>query len=143
MNQSQRERLAVALSRCVEAVLREDPSRVRQVLEQTLLEVMNQVSTTPSRPAEPLDEAPHRKQLAGFLDAMVLAGGVLGRRSGFNLARRLFGDKAPSAERWLLDQGLVDLTEEDAYQITEQGMGYLEKHGEGKAKAYVGFSLKK
>ncbi|HEY9899239.1 MAG TPA: hypothetical protein V6D00_08670 [Pantanalinema sp.] len=157
MNQSQRERLALVLSRAMQAALTESPERVREVLEETLRELGGGApSAAPARqpgrrapltPARepmpsyvpPLNEAENRKQLVGFLDVMVMASGIVGRRTADRLGRKVFGDRVHSAERWMLDQGLIQPTEDEALQLTEDGLRYLEKHRDSKFKSYVGF----
>ncbi|MNX80463.1 hypothetical protein D3C86_1121250 [compost metagenome] len=156
MNQSQRERLALVLSRAMQAALTESPDRVREVLEETLRELGGAPSTAPARqpgrraplaPARepmpsyvpPLNEAENRKQLVGFLDVMVMASGIVGRRTADRLLRKIFGDRVHSAERWMLDQNLVQPTEDEALQLTEEGLRYLEKNRDSKFKSYVGF----
>lgn len=152
MNQSQRERLALVLSRAMQAALTESTDRVREVLEETLRELGGPERPrhhAPRRPAyvpepEPAYEAPFveaesRKQLVGFLDVMVMASGTVGRRTTDRLGRKIFGDRARSAERWMLQQGLIQHTEDEAYRLSDEGLRYLEKHRENRHKSYVGF----
>ena len=152
MNQSQRERLALVLNRAMQAVWTESADRVREVLEESLRELgglERPRPISPRRPAyvpepEPVYEAPFveaesRKQVVGFLDVMVMASGTVGRRTTDRLGRKIFGDRARSAERWMVQQGLIQHTEDEAYRLTDEGLRYLEKHRENKHKSYVGF----
>lgn len=158
MNQSQRERLALVLSRAMQAALTESPERVREVLEETLRELGGEARPPreprqgrggrPPRERErereyepeiPFNEAESRKQLAGFLDVVVMASGTLGRFTADRLGRKIFGDRARGAERWMLKEGLIQPTEDGALQITEEGLRYLDSNREGRYKSYVGF----
>lgn len=156
MNQSQRERLALVLSRAMQAALTESPERVREVLEETLRELGAEPKAPqgprqgrggrPPREREreyepeiPFNEPESRKQLAGFLDVLVMASGTLGRLTADRLERKIFGDRARGAERWMLGQGLIQPTEDSALQITEEGLRYLDSHREGRFKSYIGF----
>lgn len=156
MNQSQRERLALVLSRAMQAALTESPERVREVLEETLRELSGEPAPPraprqgrggrPPREREreyepeiPFNEAESRKQLAGFLDVVVMASGTLGRFTADRLERKIFGERARGAERWMLKEGLIQPTEDGALQITEEGLRYLDGHREGRFKSYVGF----
>lgn len=156
MNQSQRERLALVLSRAMQAALTESPERVREVLEETLRELSGGPRQPqaprqgrggrPPREREreyepeiPFNEAESRKQLAGFLDVLVMASGTLGRYTADRLERKIFGERARGAERWMLKEGLIQPTEDGALQITEEGLRYLDSHREGRFKSYVGF----
>lgn len=158
MNQSQRERLALVLSRAMQAALTESPEKVRDVLAETLRELTAEAPAAreprqggrrerpyaPAREPEPVYEAPFneadsRKQVAGFLDVLVMASGVLGRRTSDRLLKKAFGDRARGAERWMLQQALIQPTEDEALQLTDEGLRYLDKNREGKHKSYVGF----
>jgi hypothetical protein len=158
MNQSQRERLALTLSRAMQAALTESPDRVRAVLEDTLRELEAEPAAAPARRREqprrapravepepaydvPFNESESRKQLVGFLDVAVMASGILGRRTTDRLARKIFGDRARSAERWMLQQGLIQPTDDDALQLTDEGLRYLDKYRETKTRSYVGFEV--
>lgn len=155
MNQSQRERLVLVLSKAMQAALTDSPERVRQALEESLRELGEPERTAPrqgrrvgtatrERAVEsayeaPFNEAESRKQVVGFLDVIVMASGTLGRRTADRLLERVFGERARSAERWLLQQGLVLPSEDEALQVTEEGLRYLDRHRETKHKSYVGF----
>jgi len=157
MNQSQRERLALVLSRAMQAALTESPERVREVLEETLRELSGEKAPQPPRqgrggrpprererereyePEIPFNEAENRKQIAGFLDVAVMASGTIGRFTSDRLERKIFGDRARGAERWMVKEGLIQPTEDGALQITEEGLRYLDSHREGRYKSYVGF----
>ncbi len=158
MNQSQRERLALVLSRAMQAALTESPERVREVLEETLRELSGgeRPAQAPRQgrggrpprererereyePEIPFNEAESRKQLAGLLDVLVMASGTIGRYTADRLERKIFGDRARGAERWMINQGLIQATEDGALQITEEGLRYLDSNREGRFKSYVGF----
>lgn len=152
MQQSQRERLTLLLSKAMQAALTESPDRVRAVVEEVLRELDGDAERAPARqgrrvssptrqaPAEPpFHEADHRKAIVGFLDVIVMASGILGRRTADRLLERIFTERARGAERWLVTEGLVTLSEEEALQLTEDGLRYLERHREPRHKSYVGF----
>ena len=160
MNQSQRERLVVVLGRAVQAALTESPERVRTLLEEALRELgpdREPAAVAPARhegrrarpveterprePELPFHEEQHVRAIAGFLDVLVMASGLVGRRTADRLLRRTFGDHFRGAERWLVEHGLVQTSSEEGLQITEDGVRYLDRNREGKTRSYVGFEL--
>lgn len=83
----------------------------------------------------PFDEPANRKAVVGFLDAMVMSVGTVGRHTASRLASRTFGTGAGSAQHWLVTEGLVGRAEDGALQITDEGRAYLDKHRD-RARSY-------
>lgn len=150
MDRIKREQLSLKLSDCADAVLmEEDDARIEQLIERTYRDLIREfegqgrrmrgarepISRLAPEPALPVveegpisfDENANRKFIAGYLDAMVMSCGIIGKHTASRLSLKTFGNGAVNAERWLLSQGLVERTGEGALQITDEGRNYLNK----------------